>query len=670
LIAQDKNRHVCGTDHYFEQLCKNDPSILLRQQEAENLVSLQNSPMEGMATVKIIPVVFHIIHTNGSENIPDAAIYDQLQRINEDFRKKNSDTTLIRTQFKSLATDMGIEFRLARKDPQGNCTNGITRYYSELTVNAGDNVKSLPGQFWDTKKYLNVWIVNSINSSGSIGTILGYAYFPWNAGTSVDGVLIRADRIGNDERTLTHEIGHYLGLYHPFQGGCANSDCSSNGDRVCDTPPVAEMNFGCNKSTNSCNTESPDQYDMIENYMDYADCSYLFTKGQGTRVQTMIQNYRSNLYSTANLQATGVFDTNNISCKVVANFTAETFNVCAGSAVKFINGSFVSSAVQYVWEFEAGNPPVSFQKNETVTYNTPGKYNVKLVVKNSLGNDSITKNDVVVIYPKNGFNTPFSESFESADLTNGYWVLDDPIQNIGWYRNNKAASTGSYSFYVNNFQNEQKDLSISFTLPPVNFTGITAPLLTFMHSFAAISSTHSDKLKVYASDDCGVTWYPRYTKISTKLPTTSTYYTTEFVPNNSGLWEYNQVDMSFFQNKPNVLIRFEFTTGLGNNLYIDDILVGVATDIENKTNDNEIEVYPNPVSGKMYIRLPSDQNQSFTFNIIDLLGNIIYVTNISSASGNDVPVQLSDAGITKNGTYIVRILTKDKIFTKRITVID
>ena len=144
LVAQTSTRSVCGTDLYFQELCKKDPSLLIKLQEAENLLFLQNSPMEWLTTTKIIPVVFHIIHMNGIENIPESYCQNQIKRLNEDYRKKNSDTSLIRTPFKNLVADMGIEFRLARIDPQGNCTNGITRYYSDQTVNAGDDVKYLP----------------------------------------------------------------------------------------------------------------------------------------------------------------------------------------------------------------------------------------------------------------------------------------------------------------------------------------------------------------------------------------------------------------------------------------------------------------------------------------------------------------------------------------------
>jgi PKD repeat protein len=675
LVAQTSNRPVCGTDEFYRELCKKDPSVLLRQQEAENLLLIQYSgdpsQMAGQATTTIIPVVFHVIHMNGDENISESAFKDEIKRLNEDYKKLNADTINIRSAFKSIASSFNIEFRLARIDPQGNCTNGITRYYSDLTENAGDAVKALPGQRWDTKKYLNVWVVKTINSSGSVGTVLGYSYFPWTANTSIDGVVIRADRIGYDytNRTLTHEIGHYLGLYHTFEGGCS-SDCASGGDKVCDTPPAADMNFGCDKTINSCHVESPDQYDMIENYMDYADCSYMFTTGQRNRVWNLL-TMRSVLSSNTNLIATGVLDTTNFSCRVVADFVPEQYTICAGTPLTFINTSKISSSVWYQWQFNGGSPYVTKSKNPSVTYASPGKYDVKLIVHNSLGADSITKQQVVVVYPQNGFNTLFHEGFESAILTPDYWIVDPSVSNIGWSRTSKSAYTGGYSFYVNNFACTQTGQSISFTLPPVNLTGLTAPVLTFKHAFASVTTSHSDKLVITVSDDCGTNWAMRKTINPYKLPTTSTLYTSEFIPNNSSLWVDNIIDLSAYANSANLLVKFEFTTGSGNNLYIDDIRIGLQTGINDQTiNTNDLSVYPNPVNNILYLNLPSIQSEDYSIIISDLLGNQLYSRHLSGIQNNISFISLKDAGIVKNGMYLIRLITKNRIYSKTFSVTE
>jgi hypothetical protein len=166
-------------------------------------------------------------------------------------------------------------------------------------------------------------VVNVINSTsvpdGNI--ILGYAQFPSSRTSrpSTDGIIVRTDQIGNigvaqsnqAGRTVTHEAGHWCGLYHPFQGGCVggtSSNCANQGDQVCDTPPVASSTSGCPTSRNSCTNDVPDLPDNIRNFMDYADgtCMDMYTAGQSTRMKSLMNTYRSNIYSTSNLNAAGI----------------------------------------------------------------------------------------------------------------------------------------------------------------------------------------------------------------------------------------------------------------------------------------------------------------------------------------------------------------------------
>jgi hypothetical protein len=156
--------------------------------------------------VKVIPIVFHIIHEYGSENISKEHVLEGLNIINEDFRKLNADTSSIDSAFKGIAADSEIEFRLAQKDPDGNCTNGITRTVSSLTHIADNDVKDLVR--WPNDRYLNVWLVNSIASGAG-----GYAYYP-GASPDIDGIVLRSGQFGIGYRSPTHEIGHYLNLPH------------------------------------------------------------------------------------------------------------------------------------------------------------------------------------------------------------------------------------------------------------------------------------------------------------------------------------------------------------------------------------------------------------------------------------------------------------------------
>ena len=216
----------CVTDEMnkeFKELYPEDV-IHLDQLEAP-------SPNTRRFTKYIIPVVFHVVHTGGKENISKAQIEEQIRILNEDFSYRNANKANIRSQFVNRAVDCEIEFRLAQIDKDGNCFDGIHRVYNSTHIQVRDQVKAaVPG--WDYKKYLNIWTVTSISTrSGQEGTVLGYAYLPGSTNSVVDGIVMRSDAVGDSVgtarwggTTLTHEVGHYFGLLHPFQGGCNDDD--------------------------------------------------------------------------------------------------------------------------------------------------------------------------------------------------------------------------------------------------------------------------------------------------------------------------------------------------------------------------------------------------------------------------------------------------------------
>lgn len=234
----------CGTSQAMQKLYEQHPELIAADAAYNaNLTQLiQNKTPEqrSSTTVYVIPIVFHILHQNGSENISDAQIIDQVNILNRDYRKLNSDTSTVMNAFKPLIADTYVEFRLAQIDPNGNCTNGIDRIYTHLTNSADDNSKL---NQWPRDKYLNVWVVKTIGDAG----VAGYAFYP--SGVSgplypIDGVLILNDYIGSigtssvgTSRALTHEIGHYLNLQHPW-GNNNDPGTVCGDDQVTDTPPT------------------------------------------------------------------------------------------------------------------------------------------------------------------------------------------------------------------------------------------------------------------------------------------------------------------------------------------------------------------------------------------------------------------------------------------------
>jgi len=227
IFAQAQEK--CLTEINFRKYAAENPTLLQNREQLERFTeqylkdNANKVKKRSSSTVAsyIIPVVVHVIHYGGTENISKEQIEDQIRILDEDFRRLNADTINTPTDFLPLAADADIEFRLAQLDPQGNCTDGIVRVYSNLTFNARDNVKAL--SYWPSNKYLNVWVVASIaNSSGSPGDVIGFAQFPGGA-AATDGVVIKHDFMGSigtaassggAGRTTTHEVGHWLNLRH------------------------------------------------------------------------------------------------------------------------------------------------------------------------------------------------------------------------------------------------------------------------------------------------------------------------------------------------------------------------------------------------------------------------------------------------------------------------
>lgn len=351
-----------------------------------------------------IPVVIHIVH-NGDcigtgENITDAQAISQINVLNQDYRRLASTPGGANTT--GLAVDVEINFILAKRDPSGNPTNGIDRVQTAIASYNNAAVETEKANtIWDPTKYLNMW---TFRFGGDLDGVLGYAQFPTGstltgipAGTTTantDGVVASYDAFGtiaendgtfilnttyNLGRTMTHEVGHWLGLRHIWgdNSTCPATNSNTDKDYCADTPAATAANFDC-IVINSC-VAAPGN-DMVQNYMDYTNdaCMDTFTANQKTRMQTVMANSpRRNTLNASNgatAPSAGIyFNQGAGKCEVVeatnCSFTDVNYNLSiikapTANAVITFAVAGTSTATNNV-DFQIMTPTVTFTTGST-----------------------------------------------------------------------------------------------------------------------------------------------------------------------------------------------------------------------------------------------------------------------------------------------------------------
>lgn len=676
LNAQHHHPGPCLTDHlYFDEYLKNNPEAEQRMLDAmEHFEQYQKNPtLSKKKNVYRIPVVFHVVHQYGDENISKEQIEDQIRVLNEDFRRMNADAVNTRAVFQSVAADTEIEFVLAKKDPQGNCTEGIVRVFSDKTNNARDNMKSV--SYWPSDKYLNVWVVKSIqNSSDDEGVItLGYAQFPWDRATkpTTDGIVLRADYVGTigtsntakGGRTATHEVGHWLGLFHTFQGGCGTPQW---GEKIADTPPVEEPSFGCNPNANTCNNDNPDLVDQIENYMDYSNgnCQNMFTNGQKVLMHSMIDTYRAVLVSPGNATNSGI-DLPSNTCAPKADFENTVQTLCQGSSVSFKDLSYNGQVSSRTWTFQGGTPATSTDANPTVTYANAGVYQVKLEVSNGTGSTELIRDSVVLVRPTiSSFGAPFKESFETTTFAPSQWMIGKP-DGYSWNRVTGVGKDGNACARAFINSNTLDGAVFELYTPPFDLNAIGDPVLTFEAAYARNASTATDRIRVFASTDCGQSWVMLYQRGGSQLET-GPVGTTNFVPTSSQ-WKMHTVLLGNYVGRRNLLIRFDAISGQGGTIYLDDINIGSVSGVENTASSIGMQVFPNPSNGNASLRFDLLQDAPVNIWITDISGKrVVAVKENEQLSGSqEIPLQV--AGL-KAGIYFIQVEIDGQRYTQRLVL--
>jgi hypothetical protein len=685
----------CSTEEVRQFIINNNPSVRTQIEAEEKKINdyLNNAQnFSFKRQVITIPVVIHVIHDGDpigtSENISDAQILSQIEVLNKDYRKLNSDTSNTPAVFKPLAADIEIEFCLAQRDPDGNPTTGIIRHnLGQATFTDQDMYNQvMPQTMWNRNKYLNIY---TVRLGGSTQDLLGFSAVPgYPAG--YDGVVIGFRYFGNTGnvqspynkgRTATHEIGHWLGLQHTWGifGGC-NDD-----DNISDTPESDQPYYGCPAyPKSSCGSE-----DMFMNFMDYVNdaCMSLFTQGQKTRMLAVINTSRNSLLTSDGCSAVpinqldvalvNILYPQNNACENPLTPVIEVKNV--GSQT--INSLFIQYQVnggnlqQYQW---SGNiqfsqtvyitmPPVSFSNGANNLF-------IQLANPNSGTDNNLSNNEkstsFIIGNTVNSLTVPFQEDYESGQFPPIGWA----IQNINNDRTWELSPYGSFGtsfqcMYFDNFSGtsgnnpgNKKDALITL---PFNFSGNTAAQLSFDIAYARRNSITSDTLIVYASIDCGLTWNKIYAKGGNELSTSSNV-ATAFVPNDS-TWRTDTVSLSVYANYPSVQFKFENKSGWGNNLYVDNLNIFYGpSGIEKLSDSFNFKIYPNPNSGSFSITIDNlNPHNVVDLQCFDIAGKSIFREEIKQSGQFQKQYHFSDLN---KGIYIIRLEDKESVSFKKVVV--
>lgn len=654
------------------------------EQALQQRIAEMASEVNPKRVVYKIPVVFHVLHNGGVENISREQILDALAIMNRDFRLQNADANTVHFDFNASnpsavcePSDVEIEFVLATKAPNGACFSGITRTQSALSYqgdDGGDQVDAIiagndvyQGQ-WPGNKYMNIFVC------GDIGGAAGYTYKPsgWIGSNMKNGIWILHNYTGSigtgavgTSRALTHEVGHWFNLSHTW-GDTNDPAISCGSDDVADTPQT-RGSTSCNLNENFCGPRA-----NVENYMDYSYCSKMYTAGQVTRMRaaaTSSTGGRSNLWTNANLVATGA-DGSAALCK--AEFSTFKREVCVGETVSFEDGSY-NAVSGWSWTFEGGTPATSTDQHPEITYAAPGTYTVTLSATDGSSTDEEVKTGYITVFPA-GEGLPFFEGFEEiTDLdASPRWIVKNLGNNNAWNVTSSAGHTGTKSAKLTNYGQPVGNVD-ELISAPVDLSGITPAdgvTLSFRYAYRKRQSANDDYLKVFLTNNCGDQWDQRKTMHGSTLSNLTS--SSAWTPTQADWGTVHMTNVTSAYWVENFRFKFRFESDGGNNVYIDDINIysgapsdNIVTGIGELQVENAV-VFPNPADNEVNVRFTALTGQTMQLYVTDLLGNKLQQHTINANQGDNL-VLLSTEQLAA-GLYMIQLTEGTAVKTMQFVV--
>jgi PKD repeat protein len=728
-----QNSNWCGTD--FDLLMQDEGQRRAFQQFQESMErfranrsntgtnhSSEKTSENPNASRYVIPCVVHVVYSRLRDSVSYAQIYSAFEDLYQDFRHVPQTRG-----FGGGGMDSKIEFALATIDPGGKPTTGIVYYrvprdraVISLAQNGNEILKTQTAPSWNTSRYFNIWLVDSI-----AGGVHAYAQFPFSyfqgRGNLTDGVVLQNKyfgRIGTGQGYTfhsAHEVGHCLNLFHTFQGECGNARCDRDGDRMCDTPP---MNLGSQGRwqdvtirNNSC-SESSGAYDYPDpslNYMNYAlpmNALNVFSKDQVKEFQDVMENqdypHRFGLWQPSNLRRTGA----GLKMKPNANFWSPDRNACVGQTVRFMDYT-MGLPTRWQWEFPGGTPATSSEAAPVVTYSNAGRYAVRLKVWNEGGlTDSVSKAGFITVEDPGATaievtaGKPFLENFNRVNVNS--------FPNNGWYYVNldsgyrysrswaisrrfngfrRTESDGAGVIWFNHYAHNQYNQRDAFVTPILKPVDMKAIALKFdvaysglvarrNNSLSGLVTEYVDSLAIYVSAGCdNQNWRKIWQRGGRELQTVARMLQTniggqggEFDNPTANDWKTITIQLpESYAKASDIRFMFETISGFGNYLLIDNIKVDTAsaTGITDAFSPERLEVYPNPTQDQIKVAFTPPVSALLRWEVTDLTGKVIHQGSeqytASSYNAFDISLQNQPDGI-----YILKLNFGDQQHIQKI----
>ncbi|WKZ61081.1 MAG: M43 family zinc metalloprotease [Cyclobacteriaceae bacterium] len=674
------------SDAQFEQWLKQKRDLQKRmlQQQGETHRQ-QDEPYQ-------IPVVVHVIH-NGEPvgtgtNISDAQIFSQLDVINNDFKRLNTDASNTPAEFLPVAGSMDIEFVLAKSDPNGLCTNGIVRVQGSKSSwsRVPDDATLKSQSYWPSENYLNIWVTDLS------GLSLGYAQFPvsnlegleeYQSGLAqTDGVVIDYEAFGSNDygpfvlepdynkgRTTTHELGHFFGLRHIW----GDSNCGN--DYVTDTPTQEDSTTSCptNPQSSGCGAFNR----MFQNYMDYTDdaCMNILTTGQVERMDFILNDpavpRRMSLLTSPGLETPAICERIDVAVNRIDSPSPISCSTTAPLSITILNRSDV----------ELNSITLSYQVNQLSQSNvvlpiTPALPSgaTRLINLASAVNLTTGLNNVFIeITEANGeADEDPSNSFINAtvlvDQSEDYlplrqrfdvlnWPTVSPLGGVEW----ELTSTNfGNSATVQAFNQGIVGEEVWLTTPIIDLSSITKASIFFDYSYA-LNETKNDGLRVLISTDCGKTYQPStFNKqgqaLSIETSNQPWQPTTDF-----GWHKDKFLSLSEYSGEQQIRIAFVFTNARGNNLYLDNVEFFLDDDPTRLDVNEPYSIYwKNGDEATVTFNL--SERQAIGIYVVDVMGREFINTTATNILNQTFPIELGNAA---DGIYIMRIQVGDRFYASK-----